>query len=353
MIDRNHNRGAAGTAVILLLALSLLAAACGEDAVEATTTQATTTTTGATATTAPTTTTSAPGLTISYRDALSGLLQGLLTTDEASAALGLTLVDWGRQVIPPGSEQRTGFLCPAGQALLDPLGSAYDPQVSVSFAPEGAEGRSAWLTESLLFEEADQNAGDFATLAAAIDACAGIEAWETPEAGEVRIEALSLPAVGDESYAYRVLINENGGEGAPSMEMKSMAIRLGPVLLEVSTTMILNAPEPAAFGDGGVQAMAAAAFAKIEEGLADAGDVAVEAADPEETGYLAGLIQGLLTTEEIGSGWQDQGKMVVPVGAQEEGFGAAFLCPEGVALADPIGAALNELVFTHYRREGS
>jgi hypothetical protein len=159
--------------------------------------------------------------------------------------------------------------------------------------------------------------------------------------------------VGNESYAYRVLINENGGEGAPSMEMKSMAIRLGPVLLEVSTTMILNAPEPAAFGDGGVQAMAAAAFAKIEEGLADAGDVAVEAADPEETGYLAGLIQGLLTTEEIGSGWQDQGKMVVPVGAQEEGFGAAFLCPEGVALADPIGAALNELVFTHYRREGS
>ncbi len=102
-----------------------------------------------------------------------------------------------------------------------------------------------------------------------------------------------------------------------------------------------------------MRALAEAAFAKIEEGLADAGEVTVEAADPEEIGYLAGLIQGLLTTEEIGSGWEDQGRMVVPVGAQEEGFGAGFLCPEGVALADPIGLALNELVFTHYRREGS
>jgi len=348
MSTRHTRRGPAGVGTILLLTLALLAAACGEEAAEVTTTQAATTTTEAS-----TTTTSAPGMAISYRDALSGLLQGLLTSDEATAALGLTLVDRGRQVIPPGSEQRTGFLCPAGQAILDPLGSAYDPQVSVSFAPEGAEGRSAWVTESLLFEEADQNAGDFATLVSAIDACAGIASWETPEAGEVRIEALDLPAMGDESYAYRILVNEGGGAGGPSMEMKSMTIRLGPVLLEVSATMILNAPAPAAFGDGGVLAMAAAAFAKIEEGLADAGEVTVEAADPEEIGYLAGLIQGLLTAEEIGGGWKDQGRVVVPVGAQDEAFGAALLCPEGVALANPIGLALNELVFTHYRREGS
>ena len=209
------------------------------------------------------------------------------------------------------------------------------------------------MTESLLFEEAEQNAGDFATLASAIAACAGIASWETPEAGAVRIEALDLPAMGDESYSYRILVNEGGDAGGPSMEMKSMAIRLGPVLLEVSATMILNAPAPAAFGDGGVRAMAAAAFAKIEEGPAEAGEVTVEAADPEEIGYLAGLIQGLLTAEEIGGGWKDQGRVVVPVGAQDEAFGAALLCPEGMALADPIGLALNELVFTHYRREGS
>ena len=347
MIKRHRHRRAAGTAAILLLALALLASACGEDEVEVTTTQAATTTTEAS------TTTSAPGMAISYRDALSGLLQGLLTSDEATAALGLTLVDQGRQVIPPGSEQRTGFLCPEGQAILDPLGSAYDPQVSVSFAPEGAEGRSAWLTESLLFEDAEQNAGDYATLVSAIDACAGIAPWQTPEAGEVRIEALDLPAMGDESYAYRILVNEGGATEGPSMEMKSMAIRLGPVLLEVSATMILNAPAPAAFGDGGVRAMAEAAFTKIAAGLADAGDITVEAADTEEIGYLAGLIQGLLATEEIGGGWEDQGRMVVPVGAQDEGFGADFLCPEGVALANPIGLALNELVYTHYRREGS
>lgn len=150
-----------------------------------------------------------------------------------------------------------------------------------------------------------------------------------------------------------VLVNEGGGADGPSMEIKSMAIRLGPVLLEVSATMILNAPEPIAFGDGGVRALAEAAFARIEEGLAEAGEVTVEPADPEEIGYLAGLFQGLLTSEEIGNGWLDQGRMVIPAGAQQEGFGAELLCPEGVALADPIGLTLNELVFTHYRREGS
>ena len=178
MTYRHHHRGAAGPAAILVLTLALLVTACGGDQVEVATTQAATTATGATTTAADSTTTSAPGLTISYRDALSGLLQGLLTADEAAAALGLTLVDQGRQVIPPGSAQRTGFLCPEGQAILDPLGSAYDPQVSVSFAPEGAEGRSTWVTESLLFEEAERNAGDFATLASAINACAGIASWK-------------------------------------------------------------------------------------------------------------------------------------------------------------------------------
>ena len=348
MSTRHTRRGPAGVGTILILTLALLAAACGEEAAEVTTTQAATTTTEASSTT-----TTAPGMAISYRDALSGLIQGLLTTDEVIATLGLNLVDRGRQVIPSGSQQRTGFLCPAGQAILDPLGSAYDPQVSVSFAPEGAEARSAWVTESLLFEEAEQNAGDFATLASAIDACAGIASWETPEAGEVRIERLDLPAAGDESYSYRVLFNEGGGEGAPSMEIKSIAIRLGPVLLEVSATMILNAPAPAAFGDGGLRSVARAAFAKIEEGLADAGEITVEAADPDEIGALTGLLAGLLTTEEIGNGWVDQGRAVVPSAAGGQGFGFDLFCPEGSAIAEPIGSGLDRMVLTTYRREGS
>ena len=96
---------------------------------------------------------------------------------------------------------------------------------------------------------------------------------------------------------------------------------------------------PTAVGDGGLRAMAEAAFAKIEEGLAEAGEVTVEAADPEEIGYLAGLIQGLLTAEEIGGGWEDQGRMVVPVRRPGRRLRrATFLCPEGVALADPIGS---------------
>ena len=79
------------------------------------------------------------------------------------------------------------------------------------------------MTESLLFEEAEQNAGDFATLASAINACAGIASWETPEAGEVRIEALGPPSLGNESYAYHVLLNQGDGTEGPSMEMKSIA----------------------------------------------------------------------------------------------------------------------------------
>jgi len=331
----------------ILLTLALLAAACGSEDVEVTTTAQPATTTQAT------TTTEAPGMTMSQVDLLSGLLQGLLTTDEATAALGLTLVDRGRQVIPPGSEQRTGFLCPAGQAILDPLGSAYDPQVSVSFAPEGAEGHSAWVTESLLYEEAEQNTADFATLVAAIDACAGIDAWTTPDVGLARIERLDWSRdLGDESYSYRIVFNE-GTDQAPQMETKAIAIRVGPGLLEVSATMIRDAAEPTVIGDGGLRNVAEAALAKIEEGLADSEDLTVEAADPEEIGALTGLMAGLLTTEEIGGGWVDQGRMVVPTGAGGQRFGLDILCPEGSALTEPIGSRLDRQVFTTYQREGS
>ncbi len=355
MTHRLTHRGAAGIGTILMLTLAILAAACGGEEVEVTTTPATTsTTTATTTTTAATTTTGAAATTISQIDLLSGMLQGLLTADEVTAAMGTEpgLVDQGRQIIPAGSDQRTGFLCPAGQAILDPLGSAYDPQVSVSFAPEGESGRSAWVAESLLYEEAGQNATDFATLVSAIDACAGSDAWTTPDAGLVRIERLDFPAMGDESYAYRVTFNE-GTDQAPQMETKAIAIRVGPGLLEVSANMILDAPEPTAIGDGGLQDFAEAALAKIEEGLAGSEPFTVEPADPETLMYYWGLLVSLLTTEEIGGGWGDQGRMIVPPSAGGQGFGRDVLCPEGQAIYEPIGFGLDQQVFTTYSREGS
>jgi hypothetical protein len=352
MIHRPTRRGAAGVGTILLLTLALLSAACGTEDTEVTTTQAPATTT--TATTAATTTSEAAGMTISQIDLLSGMLQGLLTTDEVAAAIGAEpgLVDQGRQLIPAGSNQRTGFLCPAGQAILDPLGSDYDPQVSVSFAHEGETGRSAWVAESLLYEEAGQNAADFATLVAAIDACAGIDAWTTPETGLVRIERLDFPAMGEESYAYRIAFNE-GTDQPPHMETKAIAIRVGVGLLEVSANMILDAPEPTAIGDGGLKNVAEAALAKIEDGLADSEPFTVEPADPETLMYYSGLLVGLLTTEEIGGGWGDQGRVIVPPSATGQGFSRDVLCPEGQAIYEPIGSGLDQQVFTTYSREGS
>jgi hypothetical protein len=354
MKTKTTARGPAGVALTLILTLALLLPACGEEAVEVTTTTtATATTTAATATTTTdaTTTTEATAPALSQIDLLSGLLQGLLTTDEMTAAIGAEpgLVDQGRRIIPAGSNPRTGFLCPAGQAILDPLGSAYDPQVSVSFS---SQERSSWVEESLLYEEAGRNATDFATLVSAIDACAGIDAWTTAEAGKVQIERLDLPALGDESYAYRIVFNQ-GTDQSPQLETKGIAIRLGPGLLEVTANMILDAPEPSAIGDGGLKLIAEAALAKIEEGLANSEPFTVEAASPETIMALSFLMSGLLTTEEIGGGWTDQGRMIVSPSVGGQGFGLDLLCPEGNALAEPIGAALDREVYASYSREGS
>jgi hypothetical protein len=292
-------------------------------------------------------------MTITQIDLLSGMFQALLTADEVDAALGggLGLADWGRQVIPAGSSQRTGFLCPEGQAILDPLGSAYDPQVSVRFSPPGDAGFSAWVSQSLLYEPAEQNAADFATLMSAVEACVGAEPWETPEGGPYRIERLDVPAMGDASFAVRVTMGEGGDE--PWLEVRGIGILIGPALIEVSANAIHGAPDAIAISDGGLEAIARAALEKIEPGLAESADITVEPADVESINIVAGLLAGLLTTEEIGGGWADEGRMIVPTEAQGQGFDSGLVCPEGLAIGEPVGSALDRLVFTSYRREGS
>jgi len=61
---------------------------------------------------------------------------------------------------------------------------------------------------------------------------------------------------------------------------------------------------------------------------------------------LSYLMQGLLTTPEIGGGWIDMGRVIVP--PRTETY-TGPLCPDGQALAAPIGTTLNPQVHTTYR----
>ena len=158
--------------------------------------------------------------------------------------------------------------------------------------------------------------------------------------------------MGDESYGFRISLNEDTG-AATWLEVKGIVVRIGPGVVEVTANMIHGAPEPFAIGDGGLRHIAEAALAKVEEGLADGEAFTVEAADPEEVLALTYRLAGLLTTEEIGGGWVDQGRMLVPPSEEGQGFAGDVLCPEGQAIDEPIGSGLDQQVFTSYRREGS
>jgi len=62
---------------------------------------------------------------------------------------------------------------------------------------------------------------------------------------------------------------------------------------------------------------------------------------------LSYLMQGLLTTPQIGGGWVDMGRVVIP--PSDESTVGPF-CPAGAALAEPIGTMLNAQVHTSYQR---
>jgi len=62
---------------------------------------------------------------------------------------------------------------------------------------------------------------------------------------------------------------------------------------------------------------------------------------------LSYLMQGLLTTPQIGGGWVDMGRVIVPP-SEEPSTGP--LCPDGQAIAEPIGTTLNAQVHTTFQR---
>ena len=58
-------------------------------------------------------------------------------------------------------------------------------------------------------------------------------------------------------------------------------------------------------------------------------------------------MQGLLTTPQIGGGWVDMGRVIVPPSTEPT---TGPLCPDGQAVAEPIGTTLNAQVHTTYQR---
>jgi hypothetical protein len=63
---------------------------------------------------------------------------------------------------------------------------------------------------------------------------------------------------------------------------------------------------------------------------------------------LSYLMQGLLTTPQIGGGWVDMGRVIVPPSTEPT---TGPLCPDGQAVAEPIGTTLNAQVHTTYQRD--
>lgn len=179
-----------------LLAFGLVSGvlvACGDDGSTSTTDGPTTQ-----VPTTPAATTPAPGATDmgSNVESLSYLIQGLLTTEQ----IGGGWVDQGRRIIPPGSDQLTGFLCPDGEAAVRALGGRFDPQVGTDHRRPDDVGLS--VSESLMWGDREQVTADFETFTSAVEGCAGTP-YTTTDIGELTLVVEDPPAVGVAAFAFR------------------------------------------------------------------------------------------------------------------------------------------------------
>jgi hypothetical protein len=159
-----------------------------------------TATTVAPTTVAPTTVapTTAPPTTApmgSDVEGLSYLIQGLLTTEQ----IGGGWVDQGRRIVPPGSDQLTGFLCADGEAAIAALGGRFDPQVSTSYVRPDDVGLT--VSDSLMWGDREQVTADFESFVAALDACAGTT-YTTPDLGELTLVVDEAPDLGVAAAAF-------------------------------------------------------------------------------------------------------------------------------------------------------
>lgn len=128
-------------------------------------------------------------------ESLSYLIQGLLTTDQ----IGDGWIDQGRRIVPPGSDQLTGYLCEEGETAVGALDGRLDPQVSTSYVRPDDVGLS--VSESLMWGEREQVTTDFDSYVTAVGACAGT--YTTTELGELTLTLDEAPDVGFSAFAFR------------------------------------------------------------------------------------------------------------------------------------------------------
>ncbi len=232
--------------MILALAPSLLVAACGEGAVEVTSTQAAATT-QATITTVAVTTTTTEAVTTTTTEVIPNSVPNPMTLFMTAADIGSGWVEEENEIPHPEPIPTSGVLCPAGQAIANALASLYRDQLWVIFVPEGLDTSSSFVSEIMSQEEPDQNVSHFTTMVSAIDACTGIDPWEVaPGWPLVRIERLEAPDMGDASYAIR-MTSGTAGE-PPWAEMRQIGVRIGRFTIQVSAAV--NVCDPAGQAQG-------------------------------------------------------------------------------------------------------
>ena len=200
-------------------------------------------------------------------ESLSYLIQGLLRTDQ----IGNGWVDQGRQIVPPGSNQLTGFLCEEGDAVVAGLEGRADPQVSTTFRRDGDVGLTVF--EGLMWGDREQVIADSDAVAEGVRACAD-QTYSTSELGEVELLVDQGPNYGSKSIAYRFGPSEPSTSN-PWLEQTTTAVLLEepnqPVALVVAVgTSTLHDPsgsEVSTIDDAEYQRIVKAAVDRILDGL--------------------------------------------------------------------------------------
>ena len=200
-------------------------------------------------------------------ESLSYLIQGLLTTEQ----IGGDWIDQGRQIVPPGSNQLSGFLCEEGEAAVTELGGRLDSQVSTSFRRPADVGLTVF--ESLMWGDRQQLTDDIASFTAAVEACGGA-AYTTADLGEVSLGMDPAPDLGTAAVSFH-FGPATVPSGTPWLEQRVTSVLLSdpsqPVALVVTVgALITHDPpttEPTALEPAEYDRIVQAAVGRIMDGL--------------------------------------------------------------------------------------
>lgn len=158
--------------------------------------------------------------------------------------IGGEWVDQGRQIVPPGSNQLTGYLCEEGEAAVAALEGRFDPQVSTSFRRPNDVGLNVF--ETLMWGERDQIVEDFETFTNAVELCDG-KTYTTTDLGQLTLIIDDVPELGTAMISFRFGPPE-GTLPTPWLEQRSTMILLSdlnePVALVVGIGASVIHDEP-------------------------------------------------------------------------------------------------------------